>query len=250
MSARRTTSILPHRLPSNGGVICSSIFITCFILCGVTLCGILLRSLNRPFAEQSFTIRIFPTPKETPPVILPTILSSPPPLLTPVALIPPATPFLQNFHLSLPDINTTPEEKQTLLPLFDEPQSLDSPPAPLPQKKHQKKRPPTAVAQPTTQPQPTDSAPISPPRYKSAPPPPYPSEMRASRSQGIVRVRIAINAQGMPTTVLITSGSGNKIFDTTAQHWILHHWRFTPATRNNSPVESWVNTHVKFILQD
>ncbi len=84
--------------------------------------------------------------------------------------------------------------------------------------------------------------------YRSAPKPPYPPAMRSSRVEGRVGVRIAIDAEGKPTRVDITTPSGHADFDRTARSWILSNWRFNPATRDGEPIPSTVTTRVEFVL--
>lgn len=85
-------------------------------------------------------------------------------------------------------------------------------------------------------------------RYREASKPPYPISLRMSRSEGSVHVRIFVNAQGDPTAVDILSGSGFTEMDTTAQTWIMRHWKFYPETINGEAVASVVSTHIHFKL--
>lgn len=83
--------------------------------------------------------------------------------------------------------------------------------------------------------------------YKYAPQPPYPTRMRASRTQGTVIVRIQVNAQGRPESVSIKKSSGHSEFDDTARSWILNKWSFSPAKEGDQAVASVVTTSIHFV---
>lgn len=83
-------------------------------------------------------------------------------------------------------------------------------------------------------------------RYREAPKPPYPVSLRLRRSEGSVHVRIFVSAHGVPTAVDILSGSGFEEMDTTAETWIMRHWKFYPETINGQAVASVVSTHIHF----
>jgi len=89
----------------------------------------------------------------------------------------------------------------------------------------------------------------TPPSYREAPEPPYPPTLRAERTEGTVRVRIAVDAQGKPTKVDITQSSGHREFDMTAREWILHRWHFNPAHRGGVPIAGVVSTSVRFVIR-
>lgn len=236
-------------LPGTRAAWCS-LLLTFSFLAGIAWMGFILR-IHRPWGvapapgiciiETRQSERLpHPLPAHTPP----TEQSTPE--------IPFSAPLLHKEMVDVPDINTTPDEPLSQLPPFDIPETLGALQAP-PVK--QQKRPITrrvsvaaAPAQIPPRSRATTSLPTTPPSYKSAPPPPYPPEMKSSRIQGTVRVRIAVNPSGIPTAVYITAGSGHPVFDTTATRWILQHWRFHPALRDGVAVESSVNTRVEFIL--
>lgn len=85
-------------------------------------------------------------------------------------------------------------------------------------------------------------------RYREASKPPYPVSLRMRRYEGSVHVRIFVNAQGYPTAVDILTGSGFEEMDTTAERWIMRHWKFYPETINGQAVASVVSTHIHFKL--
>ncbi len=86
-------------------------------------------------------------------------------------------------------------------------------------------------------------------RYRSTPHPPYPPGLLNRRVQGRVGLRIAVDAEGLPSEVTVSSPSGYAAFDRCAREWVLAHWRFHPAQRGGVAVASIVRTHVDFVLR-
>lgn len=93
-----------------------------------------------------------------------------------------------------------------------------------------------------------DATDYTPPAYRDAPLPPYPANMRQSRIQGDVRLRIYLDATGTPQKVEIAGSSGHVEFDSTAKAWVLRHWKFFPARKAGSPIPGIVTTRVQFVL--
>lgn len=78
-------------------------------------------------------------------------------------------------------------------------------------------------------------------------PPRYPVEEQRRGVQGNVTLRIAIDANGVPTDVGYASRSGNNALDRAALV-AARDWRFKPATRNGQAIASTVNVPVDFRL--
>lgn len=93
----------------------------------------------------------------------------------------------------------------------------------------------------------SDSA-YSPPSFLNCPKPPYPPQMKQRRTQGCVGVLIHINAEGLPSEVMITDSSGSPRLDRHTCNWILQNWRFSPARLRNIPQASQVKTSVIYSL--
>lgn len=91
-----------------------------------------------------------------------------------------------------------------------------------------------------------DEAPDTPPRYREAPPPPYPAAMRAGHYRGEVVVLIEVGADGRPESVRILRSAGRGELDCAARDWILAHWSFYPAERDGRRVASRVRTSIRF----
>lgn len=87
----------------------------------------------------------------------------------------------------------------------------------------------------------------TPPAYRDAPKPPYPTALRARRIGGSVGVRIAVSAEGMPTEVTITSPSGYAELDRSTRRWILTRWRFLPAEEDGKPIAAHVQTRIDYL---
>lgn len=79
------------------------------------------------------------------------------------------------------------------------------------------------------------------------PPPPYPPQARRLGQQGQVLLRAKVNAQGQVQQVEIASSSGFPALDRAAQEAV-QRWEFSPALRNNVPIESWVVVPIQFTL--
>lgn len=92
----------------------------------------------------------------------------------------------------------------------------------------------------------TPEAPDTPPRYRHAPPPPYPPSMRAGHYRGEVIVLIEVDADGRPRCVSILKSGGREELDQTARDWIMSRWSFHPAERDGRPVASRVRTGIRF----
>lgn len=85
-----------------------------------------------------------------------------------------------------------------------------------------------------------------PPAYAQCPSPPYPPALRQRRQARTVGVLIQVSAKGEPTEVSITQSSGISTLDQHTRSWIQKTWRFTPARRNDIPVEARVSTKVHY----
>lgn len=103
---------------------------------------------------------------------------------------------------------------------------------------------PALPVEPPQPPQPTRTSTPEAPPARLAPPvalhtpsPPYPPALRARRRSGSVQVRIHINRAGTPTAVEVLSAT-HPAFATATQQHILHHWRFSPARRGDTAVDS------------
>lgn len=244
----------PRCAPPHTGAAWRSALLTLLLLVGITVLGSLISAYHLVGAHSTQGIHIVPV--AAPPATTRTLPAHQAPTEQSAPEISYTAPLLQPEIAEMPDICTTPEEPLAQLPLIDIPESLnaqsEAPRRATPTQPSAKRALATTPAKPTT-PAVAASAPpaaITPPAYKKAPPPPYPAEMKASRTRGIVKVRIAVNPAGTPTQVHITTSSGHRIFDTTAVHWILQHWRFTPATQGGIPVASSISTRVEFILDN
>jgi protein TonB len=82
-----------------------------------------------------------------------------------------------------------------------------------------------------------------------APPPVYPRMAIQRHLTGTVTLRIHVDANGLPTEVMVENTSGHAILDEAAMKVVQKRWRFVPATRNGQPVEGWALVPVVFVLQ-
>jgi protein TonB len=83
--------------------------------------------------------------------------------------------------------------------------------------------------------------------YLHNPPPEYPSFAKARGWTGRVLLRVHVLASGHPDQVELQHGSGHTLLDDAAVHAV-QDWRFVPAKRGATPVDSWVGVPVDFKL--
>jgi protein TonB len=109
--------------------------------------------------------------------------------------------------------------------------------------------PPIAVAPPPAR---APAPPIVPPAFDAAylqnPPPAYPAMSRRRGEQGLVVLRVFVNAEGEAERVEVRTSSGHERLDRAA-HDAVHRWRFVPARRGERPVAAWVLVPITFSLE-
>jgi protein TonB len=130
---------------------------------------------------------------------------------------------------------------------------------------------PTPVLQTTTSSEPAPAAPVAaPPEVKPAPPappaapaisdarfdadylrnpsPPYPPLSRRMGEEGKVILRVSVNPQGSADVVEVRSSSGSNRLDESALKTV-RNWKFIPAKRGDTAVQSWVLVPIIFKLE-
>lgn len=83
--------------------------------------------------------------------------------------------------------------------------------------------------------------------YLHNPKPAYPLMARRRGLQGLVRLDVKVNAEGIPTSVKIKDSSGHEALDEAALTAVWH-WRFAPARRGGEAVDGSVVVPVRFNL--
>lgn len=86
-------------------------------------------------------------------------------------------------------------------------------------------------------------------RYRTNPPPDYPRAARLMREEGIVRVRVAVGADGLPGEVTVERSCGHPLLDDAAVQAV-RRWTFEPARAAGTPIASLVVVPVRFSLVD
>jgi protein TonB len=81
-----------------------------------------------------------------------------------------------------------------------------------------------------------------------SPRPEYPPSARRDGREGRVLLRVLVDEQGKSKTIEVNQSSGSEALDRAAAEAITG-WRFSPARRGSTPVESWVKIPVDFQLQ-
>ncbi|MDR2173780.1 MAG: energy transducer TonB [Burkholderiales bacterium] len=85
-------------------------------------------------------------------------------------------------------------------------------------------------------------------RHFSNPKPEYPFQSRRLREQGLVKLRVHVTAEGLPSEVMLHTSSGHERLDKAAADAVKR-WQFRPAQRAGMPVAGWVVVPVRFELQ-
>ena len=122
---------------------------------------------------------------------------------------------------------------------------------------------PAASIAPPVRPVPPSSRPATPPAVTPAPPraayvapvpvsqpsPRYPPAALRQGASGRVDVRVDVGPDGVPTSVSVAGGSGNRELDRAALDAV-RRWRFKPATADGQPSVGSVTVPIQFTLGD
>jgi len=87
------------------------------------------------------------------------------------------------------------------------------------------------------------------PRFARDFQPPYPPAKLRMGENGRVVVRVQIGTDGRVRAIELVSATDTIFFEAT-RRYALRHWRFTPATRDGLPVESWKTMTLRFEMKD
>lgn len=106
------------------------------------------------------------------------------------------------------------------------------------------------VAEPATKPT-QENSPVTSAKgyagYLSNPAPEYPEIALDRGWEGVVMLRVKVSATGSPLEINIKNSSGKKVLDDAAVKTVKR-WKFSPATRGNTPIEGWVDVPINFKL--
>ncbi|MFN4340689.1 MAG: TonB family protein [Azonexus sp.] len=174
-----------------------------------------------------------------------------------------------------PQIIEMPLIVDLIQPVQEKPPEAKPLPAVKPQPVRQQLKPqkpqPAPVIEATQSTQPAPAAPLaSPPDIKPAPPappapepltlarfdadylanpaPPYPPLSRRMGEEGKVILRVSVTPQGTAESVEIRTSSGSQRLDEAAQKTV-RHWKFIPAKRGDTAVQSFVLVPIIFKLE-
>lgn len=86
------------------------------------------------------------------------------------------------------------------------------------------------------------------PRYRFNPRPEYPSAARRDRQEGVVTVKVEVQADGKPAGVALVRSSGFPLLDEAAVRGV-GRWTFYPAKVAGLPVPAEVEVPVRFTLK-
>jgi protein TonB len=88
------------------------------------------------------------------------------------------------------------------------------------------------------------------PGYGSNPRPPYPLVARRLGLEGRVLLDVVVRPDGRAAAVTVRESSGHRVLDSTAADTVRTRWRFIPARRGDTPVESTVTVPIRFQLRE
>lgn len=106
-------------------------------------------------------------------------------------------------------------------------------------------------APPMPGPPPPSAAPIAAsatPVPVQMPAPRYPAQAARRGVEGVVRVRVEVGADGVPTDVAVVEGSGTRELDRAALDAV-RRWRFRPGVANGQPVPGSVVVPIEFSMR-
>jgi protein TonB len=86
--------------------------------------------------------------------------------------------------------------------------------------------------------------------YGTNPLPPYPLVARRLGMEGVVLLEVLVAADGRASAVRVARSSGFAPLDASAVTTVRERWRFVPARRGGTPVESRVTVPIRFRLED
>lgn len=84
--------------------------------------------------------------------------------------------------------------------------------------------------------------------YAHAPPPRYPPRSLRAGEEGVVLLRVLVDASGGVQQVLIERSSGHRQLDLAAARQVQSRWRFLPALRDGQPISAWGLVPIAFSL--
>ena len=87
------------------------------------------------------------------------------------------------------------------------------------------------------------------PQYRLNPKPPYPVVARRMGQQGVVMLRVRVRPDGSVAEAELVQSSGSALLDESALRTVRESWRFVPAHRDGTAVESWVQVPIRFVLE-
>ncbi|MDR3528079.1 MAG: energy transducer TonB [Rhizomicrobium sp.] len=80
--------------------------------------------------------------------------------------------------------------------------------------------------------------------------PPYPPMEARLGNEGTVLLRLIVGPDGLVKAASVIRSSGYVGLDRAAQAWVMAHWRYQPAQRGGTAVESAANVAVSFNLRN
>lgn len=188
---------------------------------GALLLGLTARTLPPTLETQPLTVDLLqPAPPQ------PTVQPRPQPVS---AATPHKTQATAQTKLQQPRLETTRSEATA----NEAPAAVPAPPAPPA---------PAASATESTSPARFDAD------YLNNPPPPYPPLSKRMGEDGRIVLRVLVTPQGTAESLEIKTSSGSSRLDGAAVNTV-RNWRFIPARRGDTAIQSWVLVPIVFKLE-
>jgi TonB family protein len=151
----------------------------------------------------------------------------------------PKKPYIEDFTLAIYS------EKHT--PTIQVPRSTPhEEKKPIPVK--QETLPPPVVQRSVEKPKPPEKPTLK-PTYLETTAPIYPEVARRNGQEGLVYLLVAVDEEGIPTSITVKTSSGYPLLDAAAVKAVKR-WKFKPAYQGAYPVDSEVEIPIRFRLQD
>lgn len=179
------------------------------------------------------TMRQLEEPVATPRALSVSLIEMPEEVKKPEPRPQPPKPVVKPQVLAVEQPKIAPAEQE---PMMEPPQPVAQPAPPAPIAEAPLLVPPPPVIQPRF-----DA------NYLDNPKPPYPGLSKRNGEQGVVHLRVYVNADGSVARLELKRSSGHARLDQSAMNTV-QNWRFVPARQGNQAIAAWVVVPINFTL--
>lgn len=217
----------------------------------------LLHGLLAWFLWERSSSRVLPQPKKRievtlvapppSPVAPIPVVTPPPPPKTPPVVTPPPRPQPAPVKPAAPAPERAVEPLSKPQPVAEETAAVAPVAEPVRPVEHPQ---PVAVAPPVAEPKPeVQTPPGFDAAYLNNPKPVYPASARRMGLEGVVILRVKVDAHGKPQEVRVLTSSGSPVLDRSALDIVSQQWTFVPARQGDRPVSGVVDVPIRFSLR-